>query len=218
MWGLGCGCVFQVLSQRRFSHRSDVLAYGCTCSELFSFGLKPYHSTGLSTRELQAEIVKGISFPREARVPPLVYERLILPCLRRQPSERPSFSQLVEIVSELATVHQDDLMASPGEELGVDRDGRPAASTGYLDDVPGNRDLGRSEVATAAQGGNSTGTSAGRPTVGTTGYVRVDATDDGYLATDGNGGQERATCESSSNARDEEEQGSGYLDVGLEEV
>lgn len=93
-------CPQEVLKFRKFSHASDVWAFGITVLELFSYGIEPW--PGLNG----AEILDKVDLPscerpkRPEHCPPEIYNILVLLCWSHEPHQRARFNMLKKLVDE----------------------------------------------------------------------------------------------------------------------
>lgn len=93
-------CPQEVLKFRKFSHASDVWAFGITVLELFSYGMEPW--PGLNG----AEILEKVDMPlcerpkRPDHCPKEIYNILLSHCWAHEPHQRARFSMLKKMVDE----------------------------------------------------------------------------------------------------------------------
>ncbi|XP_041359830.1 tyrosine-protein kinase TXK-like [Gigantopelta aegis] len=89
----------EVLSYTRFSSKSDVWAFGILMWEIFSGGDMPY--SGMRNIEVVDFVINNRRrLPKPEYCPEKVYQILTL-CWQMDPEKRPSFKELVDIVSGL---------------------------------------------------------------------------------------------------------------------
>jgi len=75
-----------------FSHASDAWSYGVTLWETYSFGQQPYGD--MSGSEAADVVSRGARLPQPMRCPDHIYS-LMLRCWSCDPSQRPTFDELV---------------------------------------------------------------------------------------------------------------------------
>ncbi|KAL9970405.1 hypothetical protein ACROYT_G022776 [Oculina patagonica] len=98
-------CPQEVLKFRKFSHASDVWAFGITVLELFSYGMEPW--PGLNG----AEILEKVDMPlcerpkRPDHCPTEIYNILLTHCWSHEPHQRARFSMLKKMVDEAHPVN-----------------------------------------------------------------------------------------------------------------
>ncbi|KJE90844.1 tyrosine-protein kinase Srms [Capsaspora owczarzaki ATCC 30864] len=81
----------ECINYRKFSHSSDVWAFGVLAWEVFSYGASPYES--VEARQLVAEIEAGLRLEQPASCPNDVYS-LLLTCWDLNPLSRPAIASL----------------------------------------------------------------------------------------------------------------------------
>ncbi|KAF2897768.1 hypothetical protein ILUMI_08399 [Ignelater luminosus] len=97
------------LKDGKFSPRSDVWSYGVTMCEMFGHGEEPQLQLGHEDRSGQEQqvllkaIESGARFPCPRTCPQAVYVRIIYPCWKANPHERPRFEQLCKEAEDLVT-------------------------------------------------------------------------------------------------------------------
>lgn len=90
-------CAPECINYLKFTSQSDVWAYGVTLWEMFSFGFQPWAAlTG-------QQILEAIDKPNYQRLEqpeccPKEYYQLMLKCWTHEPSSRPKFSEIVNIL------------------------------------------------------------------------------------------------------------------------
>ncbi|XP_046819470.1 activated Cdc42 kinase Ack [Vespa crabro] len=90
-------CAPESLKARQFSHASDVWMFGVTLWEMLTFGEEPW--VGLNGSEILRKIDReGERLHEPEAMPPVMYD-LMLRCWAREPSERPSFASLKELLT-----------------------------------------------------------------------------------------------------------------------
>jgi serine/threonine protein kinase len=88
----------EVLMFRRFSHKSDVFAFGVLLWEIWSYGTVPFPE--FSNQEAKEEILKGTRLKCPPNTPPKV-EELMKICWAENPEQRPSFRDIFELLKEI---------------------------------------------------------------------------------------------------------------------
>lgn len=92
----------EVLDSYQFSIKSDVWAFGITCHEVYNHGEMPYK--GRRNQELYHLLKSGFRLPRPSQMPLDIYQ-LIRSCWEDDPTQRPSFAELQEMLREKDYVH-----------------------------------------------------------------------------------------------------------------
>ncbi|XP_065841491.1 tyrosine-protein kinase receptor UFO-like [Oscarella lobularis] len=87
------------LSENKFTHKSDVWAYGVTLWEIFSVGLTPY--PGVHNSEMFDLLRDGHRMSKPTICPKYIYDVMML-CWNELPDERPSFLDLESQISDAA--------------------------------------------------------------------------------------------------------------------
>ncbi|KAF2351545.1 Serine-threonine/tyrosine-protein kinase catalytic domain [Trinorchestia longiramus] len=87
------------IEQMRYSHKTDVWSYGVTCWEMFTRGKEP--NLPRDPAKLLTALQQGIRLTLVPPCPDLVYSQLIRVCWDHDPRQRPNFSSLVNIATEL---------------------------------------------------------------------------------------------------------------------
>jgi len=89
----------EALFRLEYSSKSDVWSFGILLVELFTFGEEPYP---LLTNQQAYDLIKqGKRMERPPEVPEAVFETVIAPCWNDDPSHRPPFSELFQILKKL---------------------------------------------------------------------------------------------------------------------
>lgn len=83
----------ECIKARKFTHKSDVWAFGVTAWELLSFGKVPYEN--YEARNVPAEIESGLRLPHPEGVSMEVFKEL-LSCWSYNPENRPCFRDLAD--------------------------------------------------------------------------------------------------------------------------
>ncbi|RUS86931.1 hypothetical protein EGW08_005336 [Elysia chlorotica] len=92
-------CAPESLKSRQFSHASDAWMFGVTLWEMFTYGQEPW--LGLNGSQILSKIdMDKERLPQPQHCPPDIYH-LMLQCWAHKPSDRPSFSALKDLLSEL---------------------------------------------------------------------------------------------------------------------
>lgn len=82
----------EALDAKRFSEASDVWAYGILLVEIFTDGQVPYH--GWTNAFVMERVKEGYRIPCPPMMPPSIYDKVVAPCWREAPDQRPTFSEL----------------------------------------------------------------------------------------------------------------------------
>jgi serine/threonine protein kinase len=82
----------EVLSERRFSEKSDVWSFAITCIEVFTDAALPY--TGMKNEEVYHGVLSGDRMHRPPECPANVYEAVITPAWEADPHKRVTFQQI----------------------------------------------------------------------------------------------------------------------------
>lgn len=94
------------LRDGKFSPRSDVWSYGVTLYEMFSLGEEPRLSSCTNEQdhhELLRVLDKGDRLPCPQQCPQQVYVELMTPCWKSESRDRPSFSDICDVINTMAT-------------------------------------------------------------------------------------------------------------------
>ncbi|GFQ65374.1 fibroblast growth factor receptor homolog 1 [Trichonephila clavata] len=90
---------FEAIVSQKFSHKSDVWSYGITLWEIFSYGENP-QIPKVKDIELHEALQKGQRLGVPPNCPVLVY-KLMKSCWFLNSQERPSFTEIIEILKGL---------------------------------------------------------------------------------------------------------------------
>lgn len=101
-----------LLEPKHFIPKSDVYSFGVVCWEIFSRGQNPY-STELSPVVLANKIIREDWRPTIPLVCPVEWSNLIKKCWSKNPDDRPTFQQILEVFQQWMNnpprLHQFDL-------------------------------------------------------------------------------------------------------------
>ncbi|KAM3186288.1 hypothetical protein ACTXT7_004605 [Hymenolepis weldensis] len=95
-------CALEAIHELRFTSASDVWSYGVTLWEMFTYGFVPW--AGLSGRQ----ILEAVDAPNCQRLsqpdacPDAVFDAVIRACWNHEPTSRPTFAQLTEMLPHLS--------------------------------------------------------------------------------------------------------------------
>ncbi|KAL5970610.1 Activated Cdc42 kinase-like [Taenia solium] len=95
-------CALEAIHELRFTSASDVWSYGVTLWEMFTYGFVPW--AGLSGRQ----ILEAVDIPNCRRLtqpdtcPDAVFDAVMRACWNHEPTSRPTFTQLVEMLPHLS--------------------------------------------------------------------------------------------------------------------
>lgn len=92
----------ECIRERKFTHKSDVWAFGVTIWELLTFGETPFGNC--DTKDVPNEIEKGARLPQPNHVSAEVY-KLMMSCWFYKPEDRPNFKTLEEEFSKFKNQH-----------------------------------------------------------------------------------------------------------------
>ncbi len=82
----------EALKDQKYTHASDMWSYGVVLWEIWSNGSTPYH--GMTNEQVWMDVANGYRLPRPEGCPEDVYEKM-MSMWHKDPSERPTFSQVV---------------------------------------------------------------------------------------------------------------------------
>lgn len=95
------------LRDGKFSPRSDVWSYGVTLFEMFSLGEEPRLAACTNEQdhhELLRVLERGDRLPCPPNCPQHVYVDLMSPCWSSESRDRPSFSDICDVIKSIATI------------------------------------------------------------------------------------------------------------------
>uniref|UniRef100_A0A914PC94 Protein kinase domain-containing protein n=1 Tax=Panagrolaimus davidi TaxID=227884 RepID=A0A914PC94_9BILA len=104
----------EALTERLFSEKSDVWAFGILCFEIFSFGKIPYFT--LSNDEMVEFLQAGNRLEKPNGAPDAIYE-LMLVCWKEDPADRLKFE---DIGNSLKTMLENETASYGYLKLGSD--------------------------------------------------------------------------------------------------
>jgi len=135
----------EVLTEARYSKASDVWAFGVLVWEVMTRGARPYAEFA-TLSEVAERIKSGYTMQCPMRCAKEVYTRAMLPCWRRDPKDRPGFSELCRVLVDMGATpsHPSALMSSTTEGGDVSRnhvDEKKKVSQWKVDLKPINRPL-----------------------------------------------------------------------------
>ncbi|XP_058062989.1 tyrosine-protein kinase hopscotch [Anopheles bellator] len=92
----------ETLETQKYSFQSDVWSYGVTLYEMFTYGGNPYSNVDIQTAEQLYQLLqKEKKILQLPEVFSYVYDKLMEPCFKRNPHERPSFQDLMTQLDEM---------------------------------------------------------------------------------------------------------------------
>ncbi|KAK3911076.1 Tyrosine-protein kinase hopscotch [Frankliniella fusca] len=95
------------LRDGKFSPRSDVWSYGVTLFEMFSLGEEPRLAACTNEQdhhELLRVLDRGDRLPCPTNCPQQIYVELMTPCWRSESRDRPSFSDICDVIKSIMTI------------------------------------------------------------------------------------------------------------------
>ncbi|XP_050081672.1 tyrosine-protein kinase hopscotch isoform X2 [Anopheles aquasalis] len=99
----------ETLETQKYSFQSDIWSYGVTLYEMFTFGNTPYAEVDVRSAQQLYDLLQTQENILELHDNAYVYEQLMVPCFKRNPSERLSFQQLLKLL--------DEIIGQSGEEV-----------------------------------------------------------------------------------------------------
>ena len=101
----------ETLQYSRFSHKSDVWSYGVTLYEMFSFGESPNlkKNIDLNAIEISQLLESGQRLECPPFCPQTIYKALMHSCWYSTPKDRPSFSDLLDILEKLISAEGENI-------------------------------------------------------------------------------------------------------------
>ncbi|ETN67510.1 tyrosine protein kinase [Anopheles darlingi] len=99
----------ETLETQKYSFQSDIWSYGVTLYEMFTFGNTPYAEVDVRSAKQLYDLLQMQENILELHDNAYVYEQLMVPCFKRNPSERLSFQQLLKLL--------DEIIGQSGEEV-----------------------------------------------------------------------------------------------------
>ncbi|XP_038066663.1 angiopoietin-1 receptor-like [Patiria miniata] len=88
------------LTRRVYKSKSDVWSFGILLWEIVTYGSTPY--PGIESKSLAQRLLDGYRMPKPDNCADEIYD-VMLKCWQEQPSNRPSFRKLVEILEEISS-------------------------------------------------------------------------------------------------------------------
>lgn len=92
----------ECIQHRKFTHKSDVWAFGVTMWELLTFGEKPYEKEGISAREVLSFLLSGQRLAQPSICTIEVY-MIMFRCWWLEPETRGSFKEMAEQLARMAS-------------------------------------------------------------------------------------------------------------------
>lgn len=89
----------ECIKERKFTHKSDVWAFGVTIWELLTFGMKPFEN--IDTKEVPKHIEAGARLPQASHMTTEVY-KVMYSCWFYSPDDRPDFKFLLNNFKQFA--------------------------------------------------------------------------------------------------------------------
>ncbi|XP_038066667.1 angiopoietin-1 receptor-like [Patiria miniata] len=86
------------LTRRVYKSKSDVWSFGILLWEIVTYGSTPY--PGIESKSLAQRLLDGYRMPKPENCADEIYD-VMLKCWQEQPSKRPSFRKLVEILEDM---------------------------------------------------------------------------------------------------------------------
>lgn len=112
----------ECISDRTFTHKSDVWAFGVTIWELMTFGAKPFEE--YDTKDVPRQIIEGVRLRQPSYMSAEVY-KVMYACWFFNPDDRPNFKSLADDFIKFSQDPQRYLSigVAKGFELGLNMDG-----------------------------------------------------------------------------------------------
>uniref|UniRef100_A0A672IRZ9 receptor protein-tyrosine kinase n=1 Tax=Salarias fasciatus TaxID=181472 RepID=A0A672IRZ9_SALFA len=144
----------EAITYRKFTTSSDVWSYGIVMWEVVSYGERPYWD--MNNQDVMKAVEEGYRLPAPMDCP-VVLHQLMLDCWERERAERPTFSQILNML--------DKLIRNPGtlRRTGGDR---------YIMDIPTGSML---ESGLGPEWLQSIGLERYRDTLAAAGYTSLDS-------------------------------------------
>ncbi|XP_046374882.1 fibroblast growth factor receptor homolog 1-like isoform X1 [Haliotis rufescens] len=97
----------ECLAEKVFSIKTDVWAYGIVLWEILHFGMTPYPAMG--PQEVLERVQSGYRMPQPQHCSPHLFN-MMSACWHGNPEDRPTYSQIIEALTELAQDHYTHIM------------------------------------------------------------------------------------------------------------
>uniref|UniRef100_A0A336MLS6 CSON003569 protein n=1 Tax=Culicoides sonorensis TaxID=179676 RepID=A0A336MLS6_CULSO len=95
-------CSPEVIDKKIYTKMSDIWSFGVTMYEIFSYGKAPYqHVKSLEDFLELIDLIKTRPLQKPNECPDEIYEKLMLPCWKIDPEERPAINQILITIDEL---------------------------------------------------------------------------------------------------------------------
>ena len=91
----------ETIQVQRFGEASDVWSFGVTMLEAWSGAQTPYY--GWQNAYVIERVQRGYVLPLPYDCPPMVYDKIILPCFAMDPADRPSFAKIFSEMNAMAS-------------------------------------------------------------------------------------------------------------------
>lgn len=111
----------EAFDRKIFSTASDVWSFGVLLWECWSLGQEPWN--GLDLRTVRQKVKAGERLERPDDCPSSLYDKIMLPSWNADPALRPSWHEMFEILTEVA---------SNGDEYGTDAINEDGGELGYV--------------------------------------------------------------------------------------
>lgn len=86
------------IRDRIFSTQSDAWSFGIVLWEMFSLGRTPY--PGIDTNQLYVKLLDGYRMEKPEYCPGVIY-KVMMDCWKDEPTQRPSFTEMVDFLGDL---------------------------------------------------------------------------------------------------------------------